>query len=655
VKLIIFAFVVFSTFPLSRLAAADWRPIDPAESAQKTPRLDPAADAEILLWDVKVEDRLQGEDLSLLLTYYVRMKIFTSHGKEEQATVEIPRLGRRTIGDVAGRTIKPDGTIFELKKDSIFDRELIKAKNLKLHGKTFVLPNVEAGDIIEYQYRETRQNEIAQYLRLYFQRDIPIWNVTYHIKPLATTWSPYSMRTMSFQLPQLEFKKESTGFYSISRSDMPAFKTESYMPPEDQLQAWMLIFYEEDKKLDAAKFWKELGKKDYNDFKPRLKADGQVKKTAEEVTSAVTDPGAKIAALDAFARTKIKNANSRAFHLTPDERKAFKENHSPGDTLKQRIGTAMDVNILFAAMAGALGFDARMARVPDRGDTFFNRERPTTYFLNEFSVAVMVGDKWKFYDPSTSYLEPGMLRWQEEGQMALLSDPKEGTFIPTPFTDPEHSKRQRRAQLKLLPNGTMEGTVEYTYTGHVARERKLQWEDVTPADQEKDWKEGETDRLSSAEIGDISITGIGDSSAPVVVKHHISVPGYATRTGRRILLQPAFFQFNQGVRFADNTRKWDLYFNYGWSEDDEVTIELPEGWQLDQPQAPISTKLGTLGEYRTEARISSDQRTLIYRRHFDWGRDQQILIPASGYSQVRNAFDVMRNQDGYTLSLKESQ
>ncbi|HSP68390.1 MAG TPA: DUF3857 domain-containing protein [Bryobacteraceae bacterium] len=647
-------FLLFCTIPLS-LLAADWRPIDPAESAQKTARLDPAADAEILLWDVKVEDRLQGGDLSLQLNHYVRIKIFTSRGKEEQATVEIPRLGRRTINDVAGRTIKPNGTIVELKKDSIFDRELLKAKYFKLRGKTFVLPNVEPGDIIEYQYRETRQNEIAQYLRLYFQRDIPIWNVTYHIKPLDTAWSPYAMRTMAFQLTALDFKKENNGFYAISRSDMPAFKTESYMPPEDQLQAWMLIYYEEDKKLDPAKYWKELGKKDYNDFKPLLKADGQVKKTAEEVTSGAADPAAKIAALDTFVRTKIKNANSRAFHLTAEERKTFKENHSPGDTLKQRVGTSLDVDFLFAAMAGALGFDARMARVPDRGDTFFNREQPTTYFLNEFSVAVKVGDKWSFYDPSTSYLEPGMLRWQEEGQQALLSDPKEGTFIPTPYTDPARSKRQRRAHLKLLPNGTVEGTVEYTYTGHVARDRRLQWEEVAPADQEKEWKEAETNRISTAEIGDVSIAGIGDSNGPIVIKHGISVPGYATRTGRRILLQPAFFQFNQGQRFAENTRQWSLYFNYGWSEDDEVTIELPEGWQLDQAQAPVSTKLGEVGEYTTEARISNDQHTLVYRRRFDWGRGQQILFPASSYSQVRNAFDAVRNNDNYTLSLKEGQ
>ena len=69
---------------------------------------------------------------------------------------------------MAGRTIKPDASDIEVKKDAIFDRELIKTKGLKVSGKTFALPNVEVGDIIEYRYRETRDNETASHMRLYF-------------------------------------------------------------------------------------------------------------------------------------------------------------------------------------------------------------------------------------------------------------------------------------------------------------------------------------------------------------------------------------------------------------------------------------------------------------------------------------------------------
>lgn len=123
--------------------AVDWRPVTSSELAQRTPRVDPAADAEAIFWDVRLEDRVTGSDLSLAMNHYVRIKIFTDRGKEKYSTVEIEEIGKRSISEIAGRTIKPDGTILELKKDSIFDRELAKTRGFKVRGKAFALPNVE--------------------------------------------------------------------------------------------------------------------------------------------------------------------------------------------------------------------------------------------------------------------------------------------------------------------------------------------------------------------------------------------------------------------------------------------------------------------------------------------------------------------------------
>jgi hypothetical protein len=634
--------------------ASDWRPIEPAELAQKTPKVDPAADAEAIFWDVRIEDRLQGQDFSIALNHYIRIKIFTDRGKEQFSTVEIPRNGKRSISEVAARTIKPDGTILDVKKDAIFDRELLKTKGLKLRGKTFVFPNVEKGDIVEYRYRESRDNEVAQYMRLYFQRDLPLWNVSYHLKPLSSEWIPFGMRTMSFQFAPPPVQKESNGFYLISASNVPAFREEPYMPPEDQVRAWMLIYYEEDKKINPDKFWKEAGKQDYARLKPYLKIDDLVKKTAAEVVSGAEKPEDKLAALDTYCRTKIRNVNSNFFHVTADERKAMKENHSPGDTLKQKMGDRADVDLLFAAMANAAGLEARMARVSDRSDVFFTQQRPTTYFLDNQIVAVKLNDKWTFYDPSASYLEPGMLRWQQEGLPALISDPKEGFFAATQYLSPARSKRERRAKFQLLDDGSLEGTVTYKYTGHTARNQKNTYNELTPAQQEEDWKKSLQARLSTAEISDFKIQNVDDPAKPLIVEHKLTVPGYATVTGKRILLQPAFFERNLGRRFTETARKWDIYFDYAWSEDDEVIIELPEGWELDKPTAPASTKLGNVGSYSVHVQTTTDGRQLIYNRQFEFGAENMLLMPATGYEQIKKVFDFVQDQDGYTISLKQA-
>jgi hypothetical protein len=647
-----FRVALFVLFLPAFVSAADWRPVDKYELTQKEPKVDPSADAEVIFWDVRIEDRLQGGDLSLALNHYIRIKIFTDRGKEQYSTVEIPRYGKRSISDVAGRTIKPDGTEIEVKKDAIFDRELIKTKGLKVSGKTFALPNVEVGDIIEYRYRETRDNEIASHMRLYFQREIPIWNVTYHLKPLSIPWLPFGMRTMAFQCDLPPFRQEPSGFYATSMNYVPAFKEEPFMPPEDQLRSWLLIYYEEDKKIEAEKYWKTIGRQDFARTKPLMKADDLIKRTAAELTSGAAKPEDQLAALDAFCRIKIRNFNNSSSQMTGEERKALKENHSASDTLKQKAGSAIDVDMLFGALASAAGFEARMARVSDRADTFFTPLRPTTYFIDKLLIAVKLNEKWIFFDPSSQFLEPGMLRWQEEGQQALISDPKDGFFATTQYLQPARSRRDRRAVFKLLEDGSLEGTVTYTYSGHVARLQKERYEQMSPAQQEEDWKKSLEARLSTAEISDLEMRDITDPVKPVVVRHKVSVPGYATRTGRRILLQPAFFQRNLGPRFTESTRKWDVYFDYGWSEEDEVSIDLPEGWELDQPTLPQGSSFGNIGSYTVQVQKTTDGRRLIYRRHFEFGRDQNLLLRASAYAQIKKVFDFMQDQDNYTISLK---
>lgn len=633
-------------------SGADWLPVGTAELSRKTPRLDKAADAEAIFWDVRIEDRLMGGDLSLTMIHYIRIKIYTERGKEQYSTVEIPRFGKRSISEVAGRTIKSDGTAIELKKDAIFDRELVKTKGLKLRGKTFVLPNVEPGDIIEYRYRETRDGEVASHMRLQFQREIPLWSVTYHLKPLSVPWLPFNMRSSAFQCEHPPFVKETGGFYATTMSDVPAFKEEADMPPEDQVRAWVLIYYEEDRKADAEKFWKETGKEDFAKFKPLLKADDLVKKTAAEIVSGIDKAEDKVAALELFCRTMIRNIDSESFQMTAEERNAVKENRSPGDTLKRKTGTGMDVNFLFASLVNAAGLEARMARMADRGDIFFNKARATTYFLNSFSVAVRAGENWTFHDPATAYLEPGMLRWQEESQPALISDPKEGFFASTQVSPPFRSKRQRRAEFTLKDDGTLEGTVQYTYTGHTGASQKRRYRTLTAQQQEEEWKDVLVRRISTAEISDFSMLNATDPLKPLTVSHKVIAPGYAVRTGKRILLQPAFFQKNTGARYTEAARKWDVYFEYGWSEDDEVIIDLPEGWELDAPVAPAATKLGAVGNYEVHVQHTKDGGKLIYRRQFDWGRDGKLLFPVSVYPQLKQTFDFVHDQDGYTISLK---
>jgi hypothetical protein len=124
--------LIFSAAPA--LAGGDeWKPIDPSELALKTPTVEKDADAEALFREVRVEDKneYQGD---LVFQHYLRIKVFTERGRESQSKIDIP-FGKFfgsniKIKDIAGRTIKPDGTIIELKKEDVFERTVVRASGL---------------------------------------------------------------------------------------------------------------------------------------------------------------------------------------------------------------------------------------------------------------------------------------------------------------------------------------------------------------------------------------------------------------------------------------------------------------------------------------------------------------------------------------------
>ncbi len=123
-----------------------WYPIPPEELALKEHPTDKGAGAIILFKEDVVDhnNRFQG--------VYKRIKILNESGRKH-ADVEIPYLkGRIKIVDLRARTVSPDGKASEF-QGKIFEKDIVTSRGVKIRAKTFTLPNVQPGSIIEYRYR----------------------------------------------------------------------------------------------------------------------------------------------------------------------------------------------------------------------------------------------------------------------------------------------------------------------------------------------------------------------------------------------------------------------------------------------------------------------------------------------------------------------
>ena len=161
--------------------------------------------------------------------------------------------------------------------------------------------------------------------------------------------------------------------------------------------------------------------------------------------------------------------------------------------------------------------------------------------------------------------------------------------------------------------------------------------------------------MSTAELSNIRIENVTDRVKPFTCSFHVRVPGYAQRTGKRLFLQPEFFQRGIEPLFPTGTRNHSVYFHYPWSEDDTVEISLPAGFALDNPDAPQPFTASNVGKYDVSIGLTKDKKTLVYSRKFFFGSNGILIFAQTSYPQLKLIFDTVHDRDNHTITLKQGQ
>ncbi|MGD9561967.1 MAG: DUF3857 domain-containing protein [Pyrinomonadaceae bacterium] len=641
----------------------DWRPVTPDQLAARTPVVEKDADAEAIFWEVRIDDS-SSDDLSM--KHYVRVKIFTERGREKYSKFDVPYSKGIKIKDLAARVIKPDGTITDIRKEDIFEREIIKAGGLKIKAKSFAVPNIEPGVIIEYKYKETRNDSGAKGMRLAFQRDVPVQNLSYYYKP----YNSQEPRYQNYNFRDAKFVKDEKGFWLARRTNVPAFHEEPRMPPDDTVRPWMLLtgarlgiaqasafsvtFTIKDPS-NQANYWGAVSSENTGLWKFMTKSSKDVRAAAAEITAGAATPEEKIKRIYDFCQTQIKNTSFDST-LTDEQREDLPEIKSISDVLKHRSASSQYIDLIFGALTNAAGLETRIAFSGNRSEMFFEPTMTNEQLIHPAAIAVEVNNEWKLFNPGVPFLPYGMLVWYEEATWALLVGEKTYLWRETPLTDHSKSVAKRTAKFNLLEDGTLEGDVSIEYIGHPALTYRLENYDESAEKRIENLKEEIKQRISTAEVSAVQIENVMDASKPLVHKYKVRIPGYGQKTGKRIFIQPGFFEYGSSALFASATRKYDIFFRYPWSEVDKVEIHLPSGYDLDNADSP-----GSMADAQKIARldiqmgIDKARTTLFYTRNFYFGGGGNVLFPAVAYPAVKGLFDTFQKSEAHTISLKQKQ
>jgi hypothetical protein len=304
------------------LKAEGFQPVNPDELKMIAEPQTPGAPAIILYRQVDRDDsgRTAHEN------NYVRIKILNEEGRK-YANVEIPfnKEKGNNIVNIHARTIRPDGSIANFEGHA-FDKSIVKAKGIKIMAKTFTLPDVQVGAVLEYYYTLDLAEDFVFDSHWILSDELFTKSAKFSLKPYGSDYSNLHVH-WSWHLLPVGSEPPTAGPDHIIRlqvQNISAFQAEDFMPPENELKSRVDFTYTDDfETKDAAQFWKNRGKKlngEVEEFAGKRKA---MEEAVAQIVSANDSPDVKLQKI--YARVQQIRNTSYEFRKTEQEAKREKE------------------------------------------------------------------------------------------------------------------------------------------------------------------------------------------------------------------------------------------------------------------------------------------------------------------------------------------
>jgi hypothetical protein len=630
---------------VGRSSADEWLPISPEELKMTGVPEAPGAPAVILYRQV---DRDDSNIHTPHETNYIRIKIFTEEGRKF-ADAEIPFVkDSYNIVNIRARTIHPDGSIVNF-DGKVYEKELVKGRGIKYLAKTFTFSDVQPGSIVEYHY----VIDFAEYYvfdsHWILSDDLFTKSAKFTLKPsneFGLHWSwPNGLPAGA---PAPVEAKGVRPLVHMEVNNIAAFLIEDDMPPEEAMKFRVDFNYTEDVlETDADKFWKKEGKKQNDHVESFVGKKKAMEAAVGTIVAASDTPEVKLQKI--YARVqKIRNTSYEVEKTEQEQKRAqVKGGGNAEDVWNRGYGDGDQITLLFLGLARAAGLEASAARISTRDDHFFVKNVMRGRDLHTFVVVVKLNGKDVYFDPGSAFTPYAMLPWSETNTPGLKLDRDGGTWITTSMPESGESQIERKANLKLTQDGSLEGKLTVTYSGLEASSLRVgerNQDDTT----RKKLLEDQVRYAVPAAI-EVDLTNKPDWSsadAKLVAEFDLKVPGWLSGAGSHALLPVGIFGAPEKHIYEHTNRVHPLYYHYMSQKVDDVTIELPLGWKVTNLPKP-GGKDAKLLVYTMKA--DEKNGTLHIERRL---KIELTMLDPKYYPAVRNFYESVRTGDEEQIVLQ---
>lgn len=325
----------------------------------------------------------------------------------------------------------------------------------------------------------------------------------------------------------------------------------------------------------------------------RMVVDDAVRAKADELTKGAKDPTEKARRLYDFVARNIRYV-SLSFGI------GRYQPHAAGDVLQNGYGDCKDKHTLLSAMLRAEGIKSYPVLI--HSSRKLDADVPSPAQFDHVITAARLGPGLTWLDSTTEVAPYGLILYQLRNKQAVLaSEDADGGLQRTPADSPVKTASHFVLDGKFSEFGTLDATLEFTAEGDRDYPMRAGFRQVA----QPRWKDFVRALSASwglpAEVDDIHVDPIEDTSKPFHLKYHLREDGYFAVPAANVNFRPIP---PLGVPAVTTSTKSREPFSIGPAGDVDyrVRLQFPSNYTV---RTPLAVKMARdYGEYSSTYSLS---------------------------------------------------
>ena len=551
-----------------------------------------------------------------------------------------------------GWSITAKGQEYESKDKDNFERSATTYEVFSdTKEKIVVLPGADVGTVVAYEYEQKRRPYLFQDF-WFFQDLIPVEKSRYTLRippkwEYRADWSNHAAQN----------PVEQGGAYVWEVSDVPRIEDEHNKPAYRALAGHMIVtFFSEAVKNQTYHSWKDLGiwysqlTTGVRDASPALAAKTQ------ELAPSTLPLWERVRALSRFSQREVR-------YVAIEIGIGGYRPHPAADVFAHRYGDCKDKATVLSSMLAQIGIKSFYMPIHATRGIYTEKTPPNSGF-NHVILAIQLPDgsypkglpamvehpklgHLLIFDPTNEWVPLGQLPYYEQDSFALLVTDDGGELTHLPASSSDLNRIRRNAKLNLLPDGSLQGEIEETFSGYPAMMNREYLEMESQHDRNKNIQHFLGKNQNNFQVDTFNIENADDITKDLVVRFTFTANHYAKNAGPLLLVRPRVIGEMAGSFDATKPRHYAYEFAAPFLRSDSVEINLPDGYGVDE--LPNATK-GEFSFAQYQSKTEQAGNVLKYSREY---KMQATSVPVEKYDDLRHLFSEIITDEKNMAVLKK--